>query len=86
MVQTRFLERGLFIDVYFSILSEDVPSLLSNRDMVYNRLDILLQGRYLHRKSMPTDGPQKLLLRVPLICIQDPYVLYTKQDLGKIDR
>lgn len=48
MIQNTFLILGLVIDVDFSALCKDSPSLFSNRDMIVIGLDILLQGSYLH--------------------------------------
>lgn len=50
-IQIPFMELGLIIDINFSILEEDATSLLSNENMLDNRLDISLQGWYLHIES-----------------------------------
>lgn len=42
-IQINFTFLELIIDVYFTILAEDAPSLLFNRDMITNRLYISLQ-------------------------------------------
>lgn len=47
-IQAPFIGLGLIIDVNFSILEEDAPSLLYNKYILYNGLDISLQGRYSH--------------------------------------
>ena len=86
-IQIPFLKLHLIIDVEFSILKEISPSLLSNRDMIENGLDISLQGGYLYIGS----------LRQPLILENYfytynwssdsiPYVLYTEKELRTIHR
>lgn len=47
-IQIPFSALDLVIDVTFSILKEDAPSLLINRDMIDNGLEISLEGRYIY--------------------------------------
>lgn len=86
-IQIPFSALELVIDVVFSILEQDVPSLLSNKGMIYNGLDISIQGRYIHV------GP----LRQPLIlenyslvyrwsAATISYALYTQGEWRRIHR
>ena len=86
-IQIPFVELHLIIDVDFAILKEDSPSLLSNKDMIENGLDISLQGSYLYIGN----------LRQPLVLenyffkynwssTSIPYVLYTEKELRTIHR
>ena len=43
-----FNKLNIIIDVDFLIIDSDCPSLLSNRDMIINRLDISIKGSFLH--------------------------------------
>lgn len=47
-IKIPFPDLGILIDVEFSILDGDTPSLLYNKDMIANGLDISLQGGFLH--------------------------------------
>lgn len=47
-IQIPFPGIGITIDVDLKILEADTPSLLSNKDMIENGLDISMQGDYLH--------------------------------------
>lgn len=47
-IQIPFSQLDLVVDIEFSILGGDTPSLLSNRDLIENGLDISLQGGYLY--------------------------------------
>lgn len=86
-IQIPFSKLNLIIDVEFSILPDDTPSLLSNKDIIENGLDISLQGGYLYID----DARQPLIFenffyiykwKAPSI----PYVLYTEQELRRIHR
>lgn len=46
-IQVPFTNLNLILDIEFSILADDMPSLLCNRDLIENGLDISLQGAYL---------------------------------------
>lgn len=48
IIQIPFGNLNIIIDVDFLIIGCDAPSLLSNRKMIRNGLDISLQGRYLY--------------------------------------
>lgn len=43
-----FNQLKLIIDVNFSILEDNIPSLLSSKDMIYNGLGFIVQGNYLY--------------------------------------
>lgn len=47
-IQIPFTKLNLIIDVDFSIIEDETPSLLSNKDMITNGLDISLPGRYIY--------------------------------------
>ena len=86
-VQIPFAKLGLIIDVAFAVLKGECPSLLSNKDMLLNNLDISLQGRYLHIGNL-----RQPLLLDNFFFIHNwsskdtPYDLYTEDDLRKIHR
>lgn len=73
-----FTALNLIIYVEFSILQDEMPSLLSNKDMIESGLDISLQGGYLHIGDLK----QPLILDnyfyiYKLSAASIPYVLYT---------
>lgn len=87
MIQIPFGDLGLVIDVTFTILEEDVPSLLSNRDMIDNGLDLSLQGRYLYKGSRK----QPLALENYFLIYRwkagtTPFALYSEGELRRIHR
>lgn len=47
-IQIRLKGPGMILDLTFSILGKNVPSLLSTKDIRESGLDISLQGNYLH--------------------------------------
>lgn len=51
-IQIPFNGLGLILDVEVSTLNNEYPSLLSNRDMIINVLENLLQGGYRHICSL----------------------------------
>lgn len=48
IIQITFNRLGLVIDVNFAMIDKYVPTLFSNKDMIYNCLDLSLQGKFLH--------------------------------------
>lgn len=46
-IQIPFEKLEIIIDVDFAIMKNECPSLLPNRDMLINNLDISLQGSFL---------------------------------------
>lgn len=89
-IQISFNGLGLIIDVIdveVSILKNDCASLLRNRDMIINGLDIILEGGYLHIGSLKE--PLKLVnfFYVYNWSAHDtPYALCTEDDLRKIHK
>ena len=86
-IQIPFQKLGLIIDVDFAVLKGECPSLLSNKDMLQNNLDISLQGRYIH----VGDRRQPLALENFFFihkwsCNDTPYALFTEDELRKIHR
>lgn len=59
-IKIPFVALGMVINVTFSILKEDAPLLLINRDMIDSVLYISLQGCYFHVGT----GRQALALRL----------------------
>lgn len=47
-IQIPFVKLNLIVDVEFSVLKAETPSLLRNKDIIYSGLDISLQGGYLY--------------------------------------
>lgn len=45
-IQISFTDLGAVMEVDFLIITEDIPSLLSLRDMYRNGMDLSIQGRY----------------------------------------
>lgn len=87
MIQIPFCALHLIIDVVFAIVEEDIPSLLSNKDMLDNGLDISLQGKYLYIGSRR----QPLVLDNYFFIYRwstrnVPYALYTENELRRIHR
>lgn len=86
-IQIPFLLLNLVIDVDFSILKDDLPSLLSNRDLIDYGLDVSLQGAHLHIG----DFKQPLVLENYFFIFEwdassIPYMLYTDRELRSIHR
>ena len=84
-IQISFVELGIIVDVDFEVMKDECPTLLSNKDMIINGLDISLQGCYLHV------GPLKQRLKLENYFFlhkwsarDTPYVLYTMEELRKI--
>lgn len=67
-MQIQLLNLNVFINVVFSIIGSDAPSVLSNRDMITNGFDKIRHGiyRYIHTWPPPTTRDLKLLLRIPM--------------------
>lgn len=86
-IQVPFIHLNLVIEVYLSILNDDMPSLLSNRDLLENCLDISLQDGYLHmgdRKQPLTLDNYFFIHKWRAKYIS--YVLYTEHELRSIHR
>lgn len=77
-----FIDLNLVLEVKFSILQDEMPSLLSKKDLIDNGLNISLHGVFLHIGD----------LRQPLILdnyffvhkwssSSIPYFLYTESEL-----
>lgn len=47
MIQIPFTDLRAVMDVNFLIIDEDIPSLLSLRDMYKNWMDLSIQGMYI---------------------------------------
>lgn len=86
-VQIPFLSLNLIIDVKFSILDDKTPSLLCNRDLIQNGLDISLQGAYLYigerRQPLILDN---FFFIYKWKSSSIPYFLYTENELRRIHR
>lgn len=86
-IQIPFNKLGLVIDVDFAIINSDIPTLLSNKDMIDNGLDLSLQGHYLH--IGPLRQPLSLenyFLVYRWSADDTPYALYTEPELRRIHR
>lgn len=86
-LQIPFSGLGIVLDIEFSILRESTPSLLCNKDLLENNLDISLQGGYLYIG----ERKQNLILDnyffIHTWTADDlPFVLYTEAELGRIHR
>lgn len=83
--QIPFNQLGVVIDVDFTILKGDTPSLLSNKHMLDSGLDISLQGGFLY-----IGDRQKPLYLENYFFIHrwsatsTPFVLFTKKELRRI--
>lgn len=86
-IQIPFNALRLIIDVTFSIMEQDTPSLLSNKDMIDNGLDVSLQGRYLHvgQRRQPL-SIENYFLVYRWTARNTSFALYTEQELRKIHR
>lgn len=86
-LQIPFDKLGIIIDVEFSILAKDTPSLLSNRDMIVNGLDISWQGGYLYLGERRQPFTFENYFYIHRWSARDvPFVLYTDDELRRIHR
>lgn len=86
-IQVSFTNLNLILDIEFSILGDDMPSLLCNKDLIENGLDISLQGGYLYIGN----AQEPLTLNNYFFIYKwsagsIPYVIYTEDELRKIHR
>lgn len=86
-IQIPFNKLNLIIDVDFAIMEETCPSLLRNRDMITNGLEISLQGGYIHVGNRQ----QPLQLENDFYVYRwraddTPFALYIESDLRRIHR
>lgn len=78
---------GIIIEVDYSIMDEQDPSLLYNRIMIENGLDISLQGSYINvgKLRQPLNIENYFLVyRWPTE--NTPYYIYTEKNLRRIHR
>lgn len=82
-----FSELGLVLHIAFVVLERDCPTLLSNKDMLDNGLDISIQDRYI---SMGERRQPLILENYFLKYKWDPYCMiyaaYSEKELVKIHR
>lgn len=84
-IQITFLEMGITIDVKWLIFRESIPSLMSMKDMIDNKLDLSFQGR--HLKFAGKLQPMKPINYLKIHeCIPDnqPYIIYSSTELKRI--
>lgn len=87
MIQIPFSDLGLVIDVDFVIINEEVPSLLSMKDMYTNGLDLSIQGRYVSLANRRHKLAFENFFLIHRWSTRDmPYALYTETDLRRIHR
>ena len=87
LIPIPFNKLGIIIDVDFIVLGCNCPSLLSNKDMLTNGLDISIQGKFLYMG----DRRQPLTLKNYFFIYEWdakelPYILYTEGELRRIHR
>lgn len=86
-VQIPFLLIGIFIDVYFLIMTGDVPSLLSLKDMFENGLEFSIQ-----KCTVSFNGRSEPLIMKNYFPTYNwnpsdvPYTFHTESELRRIHR
>lgn len=86
-IQIPFSELNLVMDIDFSILGGETPSLPCNRDLIENGLDISIQGGYLYigeARQPPALDNFFFIYKCTVASI--PYILYTEDELRGIHR
>lgn len=87
MIQIPFRDLELIIDVWFTVINQDVPTLLSMRDMVTNGLGISIQKCHVHfRGRVHQLGMRNFFLIHTWAPTDMPFVMYTKRELRTVHR
>ena len=86
-IQIPFLQLGVFLDIDFAIVDQDCPSLLCNKDLIENGLDISLQKQNISIGNKRQDlSLENFFLKHRWSASSIPFVLYTTNDLMRIHR
>lgn len=86
-LQIPFTGLGIVLDIELSILREGTLSILCNKDLLDNNLDISLQGGYLYIGDRKKHFMLDNCFFIHLWSVDDvPFVLYTEGELRRIHR